>query len=291
MARPLRIEFAGALYHVTSRGNRRADIFLDDQDHDRFLAGLRSVIERYRWLCSAYCLMDNHYHLLIETPAANLSQGMRQLNSVYTQAFNRRHGGVGHVLQGRYKAILVEADAYLLELARYIVLNPVRAGMVRGAGDWPWSSYRATAGDGADDGAGDRAAPSWLALDKLLAMFGAGDARAAYRRFVADGRGDTASPLTAGLAAALTGGSVLGGPGFAADIAIKAGRTGGEVVRAQRHLGRPGLAELQSGTADRAWMAVAHRRHGYTMSEIAAAAGLHYSTVSKIIKALEARNS
>jgi REP element-mobilizing transposase RayT len=171
MARPLRIEFAGALYHVTSRGNRRADIFLDDEDRGRFLAGLRSVIERYRWLCSAYCLMDNHYHLLIETPAANLSQGMRQLNSVYTQAFNRRHGGVGHVLQGRYKAILVEADAYLLELARYIVLNPVRAGMVRGAGDWPWSSYRATAGDGAASGAGDQAVPSWLALDKLLALF------------------------------------------------------------------------------------------------------------------------
>lgn len=111
-----------------------------------FLEVLSEVCERFNWECHAYCLMSNHYHLLIETPDANLSQGMRQLNGVYTQRFNRVHGRVGHVFQGRYKGILVEKDSYLLELARYIVLNPVRAGMVRSAKDWPWSSYRATCG-------------------------------------------------------------------------------------------------------------------------------------------------
>ena len=126
MARPLRIEYPGAVYHVTSRGNARKKIFLDDIDRDEFLATLGWVVERFGWGCHAYCLMDNHFHLLIETPKPNLSLGMRQLNGVYTQRFNRRHKRVGHLFQGRFKAILVERDSYLLELARYIVLNPVR---------------------------------------------------------------------------------------------------------------------------------------------------------------------
>ena len=146
MARPLRLEFPGALYHVTSRGNQRGNIFDDNDDRRQFLLVLQEVCHRYNWICHAYCLMSNHYHLLIETPDGNLSQGMRQLNGVYTQYFNRRHGRVGHVFQGRYKGILVDKNSYLLELARYIVLNPVRAGLVRSAREWPWSSYRATAG-------------------------------------------------------------------------------------------------------------------------------------------------
>ena len=124
MARPLRIEYPGALYHVTSRGNAREDIFFDEKDRQRFLATLAHVIRDYHWICYAYCQMTNHYHLLIETPEANLSRGMRQLNGVYTQALNRRHGRVGHIFQGRFKALLVEKDGYLLELCRYIVLNP-----------------------------------------------------------------------------------------------------------------------------------------------------------------------
>jgi len=108
---------------------------------------LAEAVERYHWICHAYCLMPNHYHLLVETPLANLSQGMRQLNGAYTQAFNRRHNRTGHLLQGRYKAILVEKESHLLELARYIVLNPVRAKLVRHPRAWRWSSYRATAGD------------------------------------------------------------------------------------------------------------------------------------------------
>ena len=146
MARPLRIEFSGALYHVTARGNAQQDIYLTDDDRQEFLSLLQRACDRYHWLCHAYCLMTNHYHLLIETQTPTLSKGMKYLNGTYTQAFNRRHKRVGHVFQGRYKGILVEKDSYLLELSRYIVLNPVRAHMVRSAKDWPWSSYRATAG-------------------------------------------------------------------------------------------------------------------------------------------------
>ena len=137
MARPLRIEFPGALYHVTSRGNARAPIFLEDRDRRQLLRILSDVVERYRWVCHAYCLMTNHYHLLVETPEANLSRGMRQLNGLYTQRFNRAHERVGHILQGRFGAVLVERDAHLLELARYVVLNPVRAGMVAAGGGLP----------------------------------------------------------------------------------------------------------------------------------------------------------
>ncbi|NJM42879.1 MAG: addiction module toxin RelE, partial [Brachymonas sp.] len=138
MARPLRLEFAHALYHVTSRGDRREDIYLDDADREAWLAVLAQVCKRFNWMVHAYCLMSNHYHLLVETPDANLSAGMRQLNGVYTQHVNRRHGRVGHVYQGRFKAIIVQKDAYLMELARYVVLNPcARWAMVADARDWP----------------------------------------------------------------------------------------------------------------------------------------------------------
>jgi REP element-mobilizing transposase RayT len=146
MSRPVRIEFPNALYHVTARGDRREDIFEDDVDRQAFLEIFGQVVKQFNWLCYAWCLMDNHYHLLIQTPYANLSKGMRQLNGVYTQSSNRRHARVGHLFQGRFKAILVDSDAYLLELARYVVLNPVRAGMVRKPDKWAWSSYRASMG-------------------------------------------------------------------------------------------------------------------------------------------------
>ena len=154
MSRPLRLEFAGALYHITSRGNRKEAIYEVDTDREGFLSVLADVCKTYNWECHAYCLMDNHYHLLVETPDANLSKGMRQLNGRYTQNFNREHHRVGHVFQGRYKAILIDKNSYLLELSRYIVLNPVRAHMVRSVIDWPWSSYRATVGE--------QVKPGWL---------------------------------------------------------------------------------------------------------------------------------
>lgn len=146
MARPLRIELSGGLYHVTSRGDRREAIFFSDDNRLVWLDLLGQVCSRFNWICHAYCLMTNHYHIVIETPEGNLAQGMRQLNGVYTQMTNRTHGRVGHVFQGRYKAIMVEKDSYLLELARYVVLNPVRAGMVNDVDEWPWSSYPAMIG-------------------------------------------------------------------------------------------------------------------------------------------------
>lgn len=130
MARPIRIEFSGVLYHVNSRGDRREAIYKDDEDRVRFLKTFQSVISDFNWICHAYCLMTNHYHLFIETPDGNLSKRMRQLIGVYTQASNRRHHRSGQLFQGRYKAILVDADTFLLELTRYVVLNPVHAGMV-----------------------------------------------------------------------------------------------------------------------------------------------------------------
>ncbi|MBM4341551.1 MAG: hypothetical protein FJ110_18655 [Deltaproteobacteria bacterium] len=130
MSRPLRIEFPGAVYHVTSRGNARQAIFIDDEDRGGFLDVLSMVVERFNWVCHSYCLMENHYHLLIETPDGNLSKGMRELNGVYTQGFNQRYKRVGHLFQGRYKAIMVEKDHHLLSLCRYVVLNPERAGLI-----------------------------------------------------------------------------------------------------------------------------------------------------------------
>ncbi len=176
MARPLRLEFAGALYHLTARGNARQKIFLDAGDRHCFLDLLGKEIGQQGWRCYAYCLMDNHYHLLVETPEPNLVAGMRRLNGVYTQAFNRRHRRVGHLLQGRYKAIVVDKNAYLQELCRYIVLNPVRAKAVKRVDRWEWSSYAATVGDAPT--------PAWLAGKNMRALFGGG---AAYRRFVAQG--------------------------------------------------------------------------------------------------------
>ena len=131
MARPLRLEYAGALYHVTSRGDRREYIYFCDDDRISWLKILDSVCERFNWVVHAYCQMTNHYHLLVETVEGNLSRGMRQFNGQYTQSFNRRHGIVGHLFQGRYKAIVVQKESYLLELTRYVILNPIRAGRVR----------------------------------------------------------------------------------------------------------------------------------------------------------------
>jgi putative transposase len=183
MARPLRIELAGGLYHVTTRGDRREAIYRDDADREAWLAVFAEVCARFNWRCHAYCQMTNHYHVVVETAEGNLSKGMRQLNGVFTQRVNRRHGLVGHLFQGRFKGILVERDTYLLELARYVVLNPVRAGMVADAGDWAWSSYPAMLGR--------VPAPPWLETDWVLGQFGPARAaaQAAYAAFVAEGVG------------------------------------------------------------------------------------------------------
>ena len=275
MARPLRIEFAGALYHVTARGNAGADIFADDADRRAFIALLREVIGRFAWRAHAYCLMGNHYHLVIEIPEPTLSRGMRQLNGVYTQRFNRRHGRAGHLFQGRYHAVLVERDAHLLELARYVVRNPVRAGIARRAGDWPWSSYRATANAGET--------PEWLSTEWLLAQFGARPriARRNYAAFVGAGA-KAESPWRR-----LQGQIYLGGEGFVSAMRARAAKGGSspEVPRNQRTApAKPLAAYAAEAAAPRQAMARAYASGGYTLSAIARHFGVHYSTVSRAAK-------
>lgn len=278
MARPLRLEWAGALYHVTARGDRREDVYLDDEDRTAFLTLLGQVCQRYNWVGYAYCLMSNHYHLLIETPDANLSKGMRQLNGVYTQTFNRRHRRVGHVFQGRYKAILVQKEAYLLELSRYVVLNPVRAGLVKEAGEWPWSSYNATL---------DKAPiPKWLAVDWLLAQFGQDRPRAmsAYRRFVAEGL-TKESPWQH-----LQHQIYLGEESFLARFRTldPPGEDLREISKVQRRPLARSLEEYrQISTSRNEAMARAYLSGAYTMKEIGEHFGVHYVTVSRAVRKFE----
>ena len=181
MPRQARVDVAGTIYHITCRGDRRELIYRDDIDRQNWLRVVGDVCDRLNWRVHAFCLMGNHYHLVAETPEANLSAGMRELNSVYTQRFNFRHNTRGHVFQGRFHAEIVHRRLHLLELTRYVVLNPVRAGMVATPGGWPWSSYAMTC---------DAVlAPAWLETEWTLAQFADRhvEAVAAYRRFVADG--------------------------------------------------------------------------------------------------------
>jgi putative transposase len=274
MARPLRIEYPGAVYHSTSRGNARQAIFFDDADRRGFLEILARAVDRYNWLCHAYCLMDNHYHLLIETVDPTLSAGMRHLNGVYTQATNRRHVRPGHLLQGRYKAILVEKDAHLLELARYIVLNPVRARMARSSKDWPWSSYRATAGL--------EPPASFLTTEWVLAQFGGTRSKAqrSYRRFVSAGRGIRVWE-------GLRGQIYFGSDRFIAQHSPRGGEAFREIPRVQRLVSRPPIEDIFEAASEECAVVTAYREYGYRLKEIAEFLGVHYSTVSRRLKRQE----
>lgn len=278
MVRPLRIEFPGAFYHVTSRGNDQKDIYRDDMDRRAFLDVLKQVYERFNWGIHAYCLMGNHYHLLIETPEANLSKGMRQLNSVYTQRFNRRHQRVGHVLQGRYKAILVERDAYFLELTRYIVLNPVRAGICASPRDWPWSSYRATVGQ--------EPAPIWLQINRLLSQFSRSrkEAGERYSTFVDEGK-QKASPWEE-----LKSQIYLGSDSFVEEMQAKhgAGPLLDEVPTTQQRPPAQPLSYFTEHYPGRdAAIAKAYYSGHYSMRALGEHFGLHYSSISRIIRRSE----
>jgi putative transposase len=275
MARPLRIGLAGGLYHVTSRGDRREAIYRDDADRTAWLELFGDVCERFNWRCHAYCQMTNHYHVVVETAEANLSKGMRQLNGVYTQSTNRRHGLVGHLFQGRFKAILVERDAYLLELTRDVMLNPVRAGMVREAGDWAWSSYRAMVGQAS--------APRWLETDSLLGQFGEerAGALAGYADFVRQGVGG--SSIWEGLRHQV----FLGSEGFVERhcATTKPLERLREIPRAQRRsLAEPPASFARSYPDRGEAMARAFVTGVYTTQAIAAFFRVHYSTVSRAVR-------
>jgi REP element-mobilizing transposase RayT len=240
MSRPLRLEHAGALWHATSRGNERRDIFRDDRDRQQFLETLGRVVAMFRWRLYAWVLMNNHYHLLFETPEPTLSRGMRQLNGIYTQRFNRRHGRSGHLMQGRFKGILVQKEAHLLELCRYVVLNPVRAGAARSARTWRWSSYRATAGFDP--------APEWLDAEGVLSFFASRrpQAEARYRAFVSEGVRSGYAPWKA-----VSHQILLGGAGFVekAQRWMSGWEALPEIPLRQRSLGRPGLETIATAAA------------------------------------------
>lgn len=295
MSRPLRLDHAGALWHVTSRGNERREVFRDDEDRREFLRLLGRAVDLFGWRLHAFVLMGNHYHLLVGTPEATLSRGMRQLNGDYAGHFNRRHGRDGHVFQGRFKAVLVQRESHLLEVARYVVRNPVRAAMVKSPEEWPWSSYRATAGL--------EPAPAWLDASFVLEVFGTrrAAAQARYREFVADGAAASYDPW-----GQVVGQIYLGSPAFAeAARAAGVGTTAGrEVPRGQREPAPPSAAEVvrlfeqafgltleelrarpRLLTRERALLAAALRRHARaTLPAIGEALGVEVSRASALAR-------
>jgi len=286
MARPLRLHIPGGIYHVSARGNDRRPIFEDDDDRASFLIVLASVVARHHVCCHAYCLMGNHYHLLLETPEANLSIAIRQVNGVCTQRFNRRHGRCGHVLQGRYGAQLIDDETYLREVSRYIVLNPVRAGLVDHPRRWLWSSFRATAGE--------TSPPGFLTTDWLLSVGGARTRRAAqrcYQAFVEAGIGQPETPLDN-----FRSRPAVGGAGFMTRLLdyfpLEARST--EVPRVQRFVGRPSLEQLFDGVGSKAardaYTVIAVREHGYSLRQVASFLGRHYTTVSRVVAGAAGRS-
>jgi putative transposase len=296
MARPLRIIYPGACYHVTTRGNERKPIFRDDRDRQQWLDRLAAVVGRYRLRVHAYVLMRNHYHLLVETAEANLSEAVRQLNAVYTQDFNRRYRRVGHLFQGRYKSVLVEKDSYLTELSRYIHLNPVRVGEVSEPARYAWSSAAAYVGQ--------RLAPAWLTVRDVLAHFGRrrADARRAYRQFLRDGiRQGVSAPWSA-----VVGQTLLGSPEWVEDMRRRAAGHGlsAEIAAAGQLRPRPALPAVLDAVSRAARVAAADilrprgRRGswarpvaiflawelcGLTQSEIGQSFGVGHFAVSKAI--------
>lgn len=277
MARPLRIEFAGALYHVTARGDRKERVYLDDADCARWLDTLADVCARYCFVVHAYCLMRNHYHLLVETPDGQLAKGMRQLNGVYSQAFNRRHDLVGHVFQGRYNAIVCQKESYLMELARYIVLNPVRAKMVAAVDDWPWSSHAFVMGE--------KTAPPWFDAAYLLSCFG-GDlvsARQAYLAFTLAGV-DAKRPL-----------DEVKHQLYLGDVPVEDNKTRRERVRNSADYSRAHKRAMVGTLASyfvrandiETGIVNAYASRAFSMADIARHCGCSRQTISRILRAEE----
>lgn len=279
MARPLRLQLAGEFFHVLTRGNARQPVFLDDFDRNAFLDILQAVVVRWGFRCHAYCLMGNHYHLLLQPQEPNISGGLRQLNGVYGQAFNRRHGRVGHVFAGRFKSLLVDRDNYLLQITRYLALNPVRAGLVSTAEAWPWSHHRAMAGIAP-------MAPC-LTCDEILKCFDAHSrtaAQAAYRQFVESNGEDDES-----LRIAVERGGILGGQALLTRLApaIDVFSAELEIPQRERLIHRPTLEQLfdSAGGRDERNRRIqeAYDNYRYTIGQIACHLGLGRSTISRAL--------
>jgi putative transposase len=260
---------------VTSRGDRQEPIFEDDHDRTAFLKILGDVVSRFQWRCHAYCLMGNHYHLMIETPQANLTKGMRQLNGGFTQWSNRRHKRSGHLFQGRYKAILVDRDAYFLELARYIVLNPVRAAIVKHPRLWAWSSYRAMIRT--------LPTPVWLTTGDLLASFSKRRAAASesYQQFIEDGIAKES------IWKDLKGQIYLGDNDFVEQAQARLGERDQDanIPRLQQRRPAPDLSAIRRQYKNRDdAIRAAYESGVYNYQQIAKEFGVHFGTVGRIVR-------
>lgn len=289
MSRPLRIEFPGAVYHVTSRGDRREPIYRDDADRLRQLDVLATAMDRFDAQVLAYCQMGNHYHLVLHTRQGNLSRLMRHLNGVYTQAFNRRHGLVGHLFQGRFKAILVDRDAYLLALCRYVARNPVAAGLVKAPDAWRWSSCQAHLGQ--------VPTPGWLDSHGLYghllgqvpqSLAQQRRAQAVYAGLV----GQSQTGDESFWASALRGQIYLGDEAFADRMRAQTSvelRQAKAVPRLQRNGAKTWAQclELCNGDRNKA-LVLAYREGGLTMTALATALGMSITHISRLIAAGEA---
>jgi REP element-mobilizing transposase RayT len=284
MSRPLRIEFPGAVYHITARGNEKKAIFRNDRDREKFVEILSLIIKRFKWICHSYCLMGNHYHILIETQEANLARGMKQLNGIYTQSFNHRYNRVGHLFQGRYKAILVEKESYLLVLSRYIVLNPVRAGLVNHPGEWPWSSYSTIL---------EKVKKTdFLTVDWILSRFSPDKTNAVkeYIQFVLAGY-MMEFPYNE-----LTGQIFLGSEGFIRKVngyLSKDSKDNMQEVPREQQLSLAATVDeifqrkMREGISRNEIIYNVYNNNNFTMKEIGDYLGLHYTTISRIISCLE----
>jgi len=269
MARAPRIEVENGLYHLDARGNERKPIYRDAVDRKRFLEILELISERYGWRVLVYCLMTNHYHLLVQTPRPNLACGMRQLNGVHAQAFNRRYGRDGHLFQGRYSAVLLQADEHLLNAVRYIIRNPLRAGVCARVEEWRWSSHAATIGV---------RTPGFLATDLLLSYLGESRASARERYLgLVEAEGDAPGPRH----------PLLDGDDHFIALHLEALPPNPDYPRAHLRPPRPSLADLLAGSADASAIAHAHREHGYSMREIATQLQCGLTTIHRRIRAYE----
>jgi REP element-mobilizing transposase RayT len=282
MARDLRLEYPGAIYHIINRGNRREEIFLGKEDFHLFLELFEDISKRMNWVCHAYCLMTNHYHLLIEIPDGVLSRGMAWLNSVYAQKFNRKYGLTGHLFQGRFKSKPVEDNMQFLMTARYVVRNPVDANVVENAEQWPWSSYRATVGN--------IQPPDYLFTDDVLSNL-SNDRRTAqvyYRELIRMELKDNDDEIITLFQKVYAGERE---PVFSKRIrtVLDMKDSLGPVPRKQRILSRPKLEELFVGgwfddpQKRNGMIYEAFKLYGYKQSEIASFLNLTQTTISKII--------
>lgn len=301
MGRPFRIQYPGALYHITSRGNEKDNIFLDDSDRLKFLGILKDYHERFGILIHSYVLMDNHYHLIIETPAGNLLKVMHGINSGYTGYFNRKYNRVGHLFQGRYKGILVDKDVYLLQLSKYVHLNPVRAKIIQKPELYKWSSYQEYVWKNKE--------AKWVEYSWILSKFGRNkeEARKKYKEFVNEGTGTGVENSLKNLYKK----TVLGGDEFIEKIkeSLKGKPISSEIVERKRLIEYPKPDEIiravakvfsikrgdvkgngsRDNTARKVAIYLIKRYAGLSNQATGELFGIHYSAVSKVSGRLKAK--